>query len=148
MRTLTALAAITLAAGIAAATPVTAATIEGKIMYLGQEEPSVTINKKTYRVSDSTKVIVSGKPGHYASLKPGMNCKTNVSNGALATSLVCTGKGRDPLPNPLPITNDQVTRPATGPAGSSASSGGGSSGGAGGSGGGSGGSGGGSGGAR
>jgi uncharacterized membrane protein YgcG len=146
MRTLTALAALTLAAGIAAAAPAHAATVEGKIMYLGQEEPSVTINKKTYRVSESTKVIVSGKPGHYSSLKPGMNCKTNVSNGALATSLVCTGKGREPLPNPLPVTNDQVTRPATGPAGSSGGGSGGGSGGA--SAGGGGGSGGGSGGAK
>lgn len=143
MRTLAAVVATaSLVVTIAAVAPAGAATVEGKIMWLGQDEPSVTINKKTYRVSTSTRVVVSGKPGNYSSLKPGMNCKTNVANGALATSVICTGKGRDPLPNPLPVTNDQVTRPATGPAGGGSSGGGAGGGSAGG------GSGGGSGGAR
>jgi hypothetical protein len=114
MRIVTATAvAAGLAVGVAALPPVANATmVEGKIMWLGAQEPSVTINKKTYRVSESTKVLVSGKPGSYASLKPGMTCKANVANGAQTTSLICTGRGRDPLPTDTVPVAEQVKRPA------------------------------------
>lgn len=85
-----AFAAVGLAAGVP---PAFAASVEGKISAIGAETNTVTINKKSYRVSEGAKVLVSGKPGSFESLKVGMKCKAQLGHKE-ATSLNCTGKGK------------------------------------------------------
>lgn len=96
MRTRTFLTATALGAAIAfsalAAPSALAKTVEGKIASIGDD--TVTINKKSYRVSDGAKVLVSGKPGSFGDLKSGMTCKATVAYGSEAKTLNCTGKGR------------------------------------------------------
>ncbi|MGE5539074.1 MAG: hypothetical protein ACM30I_10670 [Gemmatimonas sp.] len=118
MRTITRFGILAASAFLALSTTAAhAAMVEGKIMYLGAEEATVTINKKTYRVTESTKVLVSGKPGSYSSLKPGMSCKANIAHGLQTTSISCTGKGRDPLPSPFPAASPAAPPPNAKPAG-------------------------------
>jgi hypothetical protein len=116
MRTLLA-ASVTVAILVIAATvpAAFASSVEGSISAIGTAEQTVTINKKVYRVPGSAKVLVSGKPGSFTSLKPGMTCKANIANGSQTTSLNCKGKGKDLLQTQLP-----VAEPATRPAGQTA----------------------------
>jgi hypothetical protein len=65
-----------------------AATVEGKIYSLSQN--SFMIGKKTYRVSDTAKVLISGKPAAFADLKSGMKCSATVAHAIEAQALTCT----------------------------------------------------------
>lgn len=85
-----AIAVVGLAAGVP---PAFAASVEGKISAIAADTNTVTINKKAYRVSEGAKVLVSGKPGSFDSLKVGMKCKAQLGHKE-ATSLNCTGKGK------------------------------------------------------
>jgi len=89
-----ALSAAVVLGGLAATAPAAwAASVEGKISAIGADSNTVTINKKSYRVSEGAKVLVSGKPGSFESLKVGMQCKAQLGHKE-ATSLNCTGKGK------------------------------------------------------
>jgi len=72
-----------------------AKTVQGKIASIGDDARTVTINKRAYRVDDGAKVLVSGKPGSFDDLKPGMNCKATVAYNSQAKTLTCTGRGSD-----------------------------------------------------
>ena len=96
MRTRTLLTAMVLGTalafgGLAVTAPAAlASTVEGKISSVAAPQHSIMINKKTYRVSDGAKVLVSGKPGSFADLKTGMNCKATLNHGVEASALTCT----------------------------------------------------------
>ena len=77
--------------GLAVTAPAAlASTVEGKISSVAATQHTVMINKKSYRVSDGAKVLISGKPGTFAGLTAGMNCKATLSHGVEASALTCT----------------------------------------------------------
>jgi hypothetical protein len=79
--------------GLAVTAPAALAkTVEGKVMSVGTDTQTITINRKIYRLSEGAKILVSGKPTSYASLKPGMTCKASIANSSEATLLNCTAK--------------------------------------------------------
>ena len=96
MRTRTLLTATVLGAALAVcglavtASAALASTVEGKISSVAATQHTVMINKKSYRVSDSAKVLISGKPGTFASIKAGMTCKATVNDGVKVSILTCT----------------------------------------------------------
>jgi hypothetical protein len=67
-----------------------AATVEGKISSVSAAQKSFMMNKKTYRVSDTAKILVLGKPGSLADLKSGMRCSATVAHAVEAQALTCT----------------------------------------------------------
>lgn len=89
----TALGAAIVFGGLAVTAPAAhARTVEGKISSVREDSRTVMINKKSYRVGEGAKVLVSGRPSSFGDLKSGMKCKANLSYGVEAKSLICTGK--------------------------------------------------------
>ena len=79
--------------GLAAIVPVAlASTVEGKISSVSAATDTFMIgkNKKSYRISDTAKVLISGKPGNFTDVKNGMNCKAHIANAVEALQLICT----------------------------------------------------------
>jgi len=77
--------------GLAVTAPAAlASTVEGKISSVAAAQHTVKINKKSYRVSDEAKMLISGKPGSFTEIKVGMNCKATLSHGVEASTLICT----------------------------------------------------------
>jgi hypothetical protein len=77
--------------GLAVTAPAAlASTVEGKISSIAATQHSVKINKKSYRVDDGAKLLISGKPASFADLKTGMNCKATLNHGVEASMLICT----------------------------------------------------------
>ena len=65
-----------------------AATVEGKISSVAADQHTLMVNKKTYHVSDTAKVLIAGKPAAFGALKSGMTCKLTLAHTE-AQALAC-----------------------------------------------------------
>jgi hypothetical protein len=67
-----------------------ASTVQGKVSFVSPTQDTFRIGKKTYRVSDTAKVLISGKPNKFDNVRNGMKCSAKIAHAVEAQMLVCT----------------------------------------------------------